>query len=70
MEVSENGMQMFAVGSDHEGTKIPSRMGDDKRMNEGNCRGTFNEWFSTTIDGIMGCWTELAGIEENVEVKV
>ena len=70
MEVSENGTQMFAVGSDDEGTKIRSRIGDDERMNEGNCRGTFKDRVSATVDGSMGCWTELDGIEAYVEVKV
>ena len=40
MEILENGMKMFAVGSDDEGTKIRSRIVDDERVNEGNCRGT------------------------------
>ena len=70
MEVSENGMQMFVVGSDDELTKIPSGIGDDETMNEGNCRGTFKDWAFATVDGSMGCLTELDVIESDVEVKV
>ena len=55
MEVSKNGMLMFANGSDDEGTRILSGMGDDEKMNEGNCRGVFEYWISTTEDGSMGC---------------
>ena len=43
MEVSENRMQMFVARSDDEDTKICSGIGDDERMNEGNCRGTFKD---------------------------
>ena len=70
MEVLEKGMQMFAVGSDDEGTKIRSRIGDDERMNECNCRGTFKYWASATVDGSMGCWTKLVWREAGVVVKV
>ena len=62
MGISQNGMQMFVVGSDDERTKIHSGIGDDERMNEGNCRGTFKDRVSATVDGSMGCWTKLAGI--------
>ena len=70
MEVSENGMQMFVVGSDVEGTKIRLGIGDDERMNEVNCKGTFNDWVSATVDESIGFWTEMAWIEAGVEVKV
>ena len=43
MEVSENGMQMFAFVSDDEGTKIHSGIVDGERVNEGNYRGTFKD---------------------------
>ena len=48
-------MQMFVAGSEDEGAKIRSGIGDDVRMNEGNCRGTFNYWVSATVNGSMGC---------------
>ena len=70
MEVLENGMQMFAAGSDDGGTKICSRIGDNERMNEGNYRGTFKYQVSVTVDGSMGCWTEMDEIEADVKVKV
>ena len=46
---------MPASGSDDKGTKICLGIADDERMNEGNYRGTFRDWFSATIDGRMGC---------------
>ena len=49
MEILENGMKMFAVGSDDEGTKIRSGISDDERVNEVNCRGTFKDWDSVII---------------------
>ena len=55
MEVSKDQMKMFATGSNNEGTKILSRIADDERMNEGNCRGNFKGWVSATVDGRMGC---------------
>ena len=57
MEVLENIMQMFTAGSDDEGTKICSGIGDDERMNEGICRGTLNDRVSPIVDGSMGCST-------------
>ena len=70
MEVSEDQMKMFAAGSDNEGTKILSRIGDDKNVNEGNGGGTFKEWVSAIVDESMGCETEVAGIGADVELKV
>ena len=70
MEISENGMRMLVVGSDDAGTKIFSGIDDDERMSEGNYRGDFKDWASATVDGSMGCWTELDGIEEDVDFKV
>ena len=61
---------MLTVGSDDQDTKICSGIADDERMNEGNCRGNFKGWVSATVDGRMGCWNELVGIEADVEVKV
>ena len=49
MEVSNNGMQMFAVGSNDKGTKICSGIDDDERVNEVNCRGTFKDRDSVII---------------------
>ena len=43
-------MKMFVFGSDDEGAKIHSGIGDDERMNEGNCRGTFKDWAFATVD--------------------
>ena len=60
MEVSGNGMKIFAVGSDDEGTKFFSGIGEDEKMNDGNGKGTFKDWVPATIDGSMGCWVELA----------
>ena len=63
-------MRILATGSDDEGTKIRSGIANDERVNEGNCRGTLKDRVSTTIDGGMGCWTELAWREADVVVKV
>ena len=63
-------MQMFAARSDDEGTKIFSGISGDEKMNDGNGRGTFNDWVSAIVDGSMGCWPELVGIEADVEFKV
>ena len=49
MEILENGMKMFAAGSDDEVTKIRSGINDDERVNEVNCRGTFKDWDSVII---------------------
>ena len=54
MEVSRNGMKMFAAGSDDEGAKFFSGIGNNEKMNDGNGRGTFKEWVFATIDGSMG----------------
>ena len=54
MEFSENGMLMFADGSDDQGTRILSGMGDDENMNEGKCRGVFEDWIFAIEDGSMG----------------
>ena len=70
MEVSENGKEMFAVGSDNEGTIIFSWIGDDEKVNEGNGRGDFKDQISAIVDESMGCWTEIARIGADVEVKV
>ena len=70
MEFLENGMLLFAAGSDDEGTKIHSRMGDDENMNEGNCKGTFKDWVSAMVDGSIGCWAKTVGIGADVEVQV
>ena len=44
MEISESGMRMLAAnGIDDEGTKIRLGIVDDKKINEGNCRGTFKD---------------------------
>ena len=61
---------MFATGSNNEGTKILSRIGNDKNVNEGNGRGSFKEWVSAIVDESMGCETEVAGIGADVELKV
>ena len=66
MEVSENGREMFAVGNEDGATKFFSRVGDDEKVKEGNCRGIFMGWVSTEVDGSMG---KLDGIETEVEVK-
>ena len=70
MEVSKDQMKMFAAGSNNEGTKILSRIGDDKNVNEGNGRGSFKEWVSAIVDESMGCETEVARIGADVELKV
>ena len=41
MEVSENGREMFAVGNEDGATKFFSRVGDDEKVKEGNCRQIF-----------------------------
>ena len=50
--------------------KFCSGIGDDEKVNEGNGRGTFEDWVSTIVDESMGCWTEIARIGVDVEVKV
>ena len=70
MEVSRNGMKMFAAGSDDEGAKFFSGIGNNEKMNDGNGRGTFKEWVFATIDGSMGFWDEVAWIEASVVAKV
>ena len=70
MGVSEDGMKMFVAGSDNEGTKICSGIGDDEKVNEGNGIGTFEDWVSAIVDESMGCWTETTRIGAYVEVKV
>ena len=57
---------MFAVGNEDEATKILSRVGDDEKVKEGNCRGVFKDWVSTKVDDNMGGWNELDGIETYV----
>ena len=54
------------AGSDDEGTKIFSRIDDDERINEVNCRGTFKDWVYAIVDGSMGCWNEMAWVELGV----
>ena len=66
MEVSDNGREMFVVGNEDEATKIISRVGDDEKVKEGNCRGIFMGWVSTELDDSMG---NLDGIETKVEFK-
>ena len=67
MEVSENGREMFAIGNEDEATKnILTRVGDDEKVKEGNCRGIFMGWVFTEVDDNMG---KLDGIETEVEFK-
>ena len=63
-------MQMFAARSDDEGTKIFSGISDDEKMNDGNGRGTFNDWVSAIVDGIIRCWAELAWRKARVVVNL
>ena len=70
MDVLGNGMQNFAAGSDDEGTKIDSGIGDNERMNKGNWRGTFKDWVYAIVDGGMGFWTEMDWREAGVVVRV
>ena len=70
MEFSDDGMQIFYARSDNEGTRILLGIGDDEKVNEGNGRGTFKYWISVIVDESMGCWTEIARIGADVEVKV
>ena len=66
MEVLENGREIFAVGNEDEATKIISRVGDDEKVKEGNCRQIFMGQVSTEVDDDMG---KLDGIETKVEFK-
>ena len=70
MEVLGNGMQKFAAGSDDESTNIFLGIADDEKVNEGNCRGTFKDWFSVILYGSMGGWTDIDGIGAYVNLKV
>ena len=70
MEVLEDGMQIFAVESDNEGTRILLGIGDDEKVNEGNGIGTSKEWLYAIVDEIMGCGIEVARIGADVDVKV
>ena len=69
MEVSQDGMQMFSIGSDNDGTRILLGITDDEKVNEGNGRGTFKDWVFAIVDESMGCGTEEAGMGVDVEVK-
>ena len=51
MEVSRNGMKMFAAGSYDEGTKFFLGIGNNEKMNDGNGRGTFNNRWKHVILG-------------------
>ena len=70
MAFSEDGMQIFAAGSDDEGTKILLGISDGEKVNEGNCRGILKDWVSAIVDESMGCGSEVAGIGADVKVKV